>query len=265
MHTPFWHPLATRPAGAILGYRRNGSPIYAIAGGSDGGDAGSGTDAGSADTSANAEEGQEQQAKDESAEADDSKSTSKQDDDADTKKPARDGEGGTDWKAHARKWEQRAKENAESTKTAVEKAVKEATERQAQELAKALGLVKEDDKTPPDPTKLQSQVESLQAKYADKAAEAAIYQGASKYGADPDSLKDSRSFMAALKDLDPAASDYNAQVAKAIKKAVEDNPKHRASQAPARTSGDFSGSTEKPKNQNSIEAQREARRKARQG
>ena len=51
---------------------------------------------------------------------------------------------------------------------------------------------------------------------------------------------------------------------KTIKKAVDDNPKHRAqSQAPARTSGDFSGSTEKPKNQNTIEAQREARRKAR--
>ncbi|MGA5604009.1 hypothetical protein ACPCUF_23735 [Streptomyces griseoincarnatus] len=263
MHIPFRHPLATHPAGTILGYRRNGTPIYAIAGGSDGGDAGSASDAGTADSGDAQDDGQEPQ--DAAETGDDSKTAAKQDDTTDNK-PARDSDGGTDWKAHARKWEQRAKENAEGTKTAVEAAVKEATEKQAHELAKALGLVKEDDKTPPDPSKLQSQIETLQSQFADKAAEAAIYRGASKHGADPDSLRDSRSFMAALKDLDPSASDYDTQVAKAIKKAVDDNPKHRAqSQAPARTSGDFSGSTEKPKNQNSIEAQREARRKARQG
>ncbi|MFK0062625.1 hypothetical protein ACIQTN_25785 [Streptomyces werraensis] len=263
MHTPFRHPLATHPAGTILGYRRNGTPIYAIAGGSDEGDAGSATDASTADTSDAQDAGQEQQ--DTADSDDDSKTAAKQDDTADSK-PARDSDGGTDWKAHARKWEQRAKENAESTKTAVEAAVKEATEKQARELAKALGLVKEDDKTPPDPAKLQSQIETLQSQFADKAAEAAIYRGASKYGADPDSLRDSRSFMSALKGLDPTASDYDAQVAKAIKKAVDDNPKHRAQPAaPARTSGDFSGSTEKPATKNSIEAQREARRKARLG
>lgn len=34
MQHPFKHPLATHAAGTVLGYRRNGSPIYAIAGGS---------------------------------------------------------------------------------------------------------------------------------------------------------------------------------------------------------------------------------------
>ncbi|MFJ2017240.1 hypothetical protein [Streptomyces nodosus] len=40
MSRPFRHPLASHAAGAILGYRRDGRPIYAMAGGSgDGGNA----------------------------------------------------------------------------------------------------------------------------------------------------------------------------------------------------------------------------------
>ena len=261
----FRHPRASHSALDVLGYRRNGSPIYAIAGGSDEGDASSGTDASSADTGDAGEQDSQEQKDTAEEKVDDSKSAKTQDDDADSKKPARDGDGGTDWKAHARKWEQRAKENAESQKAAVEKAVKEATEKQQYELAKSLGLVKDDDKTPPDPAKLQTQVETLQSKYADKAAEAAIYRGASKHSANAERLRDSRSFLSSLKGLDPTADDYDSQVAKAIKKAVDDDPHFRASQAPARNSSDFSGSTEKPKDKNSIEAQREARRKARQG
>lgn len=33
MNTPYRHPLATHAAGTVLGYRRDGRPIYAIAGG----------------------------------------------------------------------------------------------------------------------------------------------------------------------------------------------------------------------------------------
>lgn len=43
MQVPFKHPLATHAAGTILGRRRDGSPIYAIAGGNGEGEGGSGT------------------------------------------------------------------------------------------------------------------------------------------------------------------------------------------------------------------------------
>ncbi|MCI3240285.1 hypothetical protein [Streptomyces spinosisporus] len=132
------------------------------------------------------------------------------------------------------------------------------------ELGKVLGLVEDDDKTPPDPAALKAQIESATAAHRETAVELAVYRGASKYGADPDALTDSRAFLKSIADLDPTADGFAKKVDAAIKSAVADNPKLKAaSQAPARNSGDFSGSTEKPKNQNSIEAQREARRKAR--
>ena len=91
-----------------------------------------------------------------------------------------------------------------------------------------------------------------------------MFRGASKYGADAEALTDSRSFLRSIADLDPGDEEFAKKVNAAIKQAVADNPKLKAAgQAPARTSGDFSGSTEKPKNGNSIEAQREAFRKGR--
>lgn len=83
MQHPFMHPLATHAAGTVLGYRLNGSPIYPIAGGNGEGEpvtppAGEGTPP--------------------AAPA------------APPVPPAPAGED-TDWKAEARKWETRAKEN----------------------------------------------------------------------------------------------------------------------------------------------------------
>lgn len=85
MQHPFKHPLALHAAGTVLGYRRNGSPIYAIAGGSNEGEgaavtppAGEGTPPATPPAAPPAT-------------------------------PAR-GED-TDWKAEARKWEDRAKAN----------------------------------------------------------------------------------------------------------------------------------------------------------
>lgn len=133
------------------------------------------------------------------------------------------------------------------------------------ELGKVLGLVEDDDKTPPDPAALKAQIESATAAHRETAVELAVYRGASKYGADPDALTDSRTFLKSISDLDPTDEEFAKKVGAAIKQAVADNPKLKAaSQAPARNSGDFGGSSAgKPKNQNSIEAQREARRKAR--
>ncbi|MFJ5143303.1 hypothetical protein [Streptomyces sp. NPDC088707] len=88
MHrTPFQHPQATHPAGAVIGYRRNGAPIYVIAGGNGEGEGGSGgtPPAGSPGTPPATPP-------------------------APPAAPAPNGDG-TDWKAEARKWEQRAKDN----------------------------------------------------------------------------------------------------------------------------------------------------------
>ncbi|MFB7617820.1 hypothetical protein [Kitasatospora sp. NPDC056181] len=90
-HTPFRHPLASVAAGTVLGYRRDGRPIRVIAGGNGAGEGGSGTgapapggDGGTPPTPP-----------------------------APPAAPPTAGDGdGTDWKAHAREWEKRAKANA---------------------------------------------------------------------------------------------------------------------------------------------------------
>ena len=145
-------------------------------------------------------------------------------------------------------------------------AADEARTQIVQELGKALGLVKDDKDAPPDPAALTAQIEKATAAHRETAVELAVYRGASKHGADPDALTDSRAFLKSIADLDPSDEEFAKKVNAAIKKAVDDNPKLKAQgQAPARNSGDFSGSTEKHNKPTGIEAQREARRKARQG
>ncbi|WP_405543957.1 hypothetical protein OG478_22870 [Streptomyces phaeochromogenes] len=97
MQHPFKHPLATHHSTEVLGFRRNGSPIYAIAGGNGEGEGGSGgtppagPPAGSPGSPPAVPPVVPPVA------------------------PATGGDG-TDWKAEARKWEDRAKAN----KTAVD-------------------------------------------------------------------------------------------------------------------------------------------------
>lgn len=159
--------------------------------------------------------------------------------------------------------------NADAAKartTAKKNAAEEAKAELVQQMGRALGLIKDDKDEAPDPAKLTAEIERATAAHRETAVELAIYRSAGRYGADPDALTDSRAFLSSIKDLDPSDEGFAKAVSAAIKAAVADNPKLKAQgQAPARTSGDFSGSSEKPKNQNSIEAQREARRKARHG
>ncbi|MET9510764.1 hypothetical protein ABZX62_20280 [Streptomyces flavidovirens] len=93
MQHPFKHPLATFVAGTILGHRRNGSPIYAIAGGNGAGEGGSASgQSGAGDSGASGQQGSDQ-----GGQASGQQSGASGD--------------GTDWKAEARKWEDRAKAN----------------------------------------------------------------------------------------------------------------------------------------------------------
>lgn len=158
-------------------------------------------------------------------------------------------------------------EAAKARTTAKKSAADEARTEIVQELGKALGLIKDDDKTPPDPAVLKQQIEQATAAHRSTALELAVYRGAAKAGVDPDSITDSRAFMASIKDLDPSDEGFAKAVTAAMKKAAEDNPKLKAaSQAPARTSSDRSGSAGgRSASDDSIDAHREARRKARSG
>ncbi|WP_430376703.1 hypothetical protein [Streptomyces sp. B1-3] len=131
MQVPFKHPLATHAAGIPLGQRRDGSPIYAIAGGSGEGEggSGSGTSTGESGQGGTGDGGT-------------SEDTSGQ---GSGPQGSAGGQGSTgsgtepDWKALARQWEKRAKDNKDavdelaalkaSQMTDQEKAVTEAEKR----------------------------------------------------------------------------------------------------------------------------------------
>ncbi|MFF3398250.1 hypothetical protein ACFYW6_07025 [Streptomyces sp. NPDC002659] len=101
MQHPFRHPLATHAAGTVLGRRRNGSPIYAIAGGNGEGEGGSGSggqsNSGESGSSGQGGDGSGGQGSGQGGQQSGQGSGAS----GDT----------TDWKAEARKWETRAKEN----------------------------------------------------------------------------------------------------------------------------------------------------------
>ncbi|MFJ1858747.1 hypothetical protein ACIOHA_15730 [Streptomyces anulatus] len=161
-------------------------------------------------------------------------------------------------------------ESAKARTTAKKAAADEARTEIVQELGKALGLIKDDDKdaTPPDPAALTAKIEQATAAHRETAVELAVYRGAGKYGADPDALTDSRAFLNSIKGLDPSDDGFSKAVSAAIKKAVEDNPKLKTgSQAPDRSAGDFNGGTGDGDGSDptDIDEIRKARRKRRTG
>ncbi|WP_103512901.1 hypothetical protein [Streptomyces sp. SM13] len=122
---------------------------------------------------------------------------------------------------------------------AAEKAKREALEQKAKDdqdtlmkrVATAFGL-ETDEAKPPTPEELAKQLEEAQTrtKASDDRArqtqvELAVYKTAGKHGGDPDALLDSRSFANAIEKLDPSAADFDEQVGKAVKTAVDSNKK----------------------------------------
>lgn len=138
-----------------------------------------------------------------------------------------------------------------------------------QELGKTLGLIKDEKSAPPDPAQLQAHIEQATAAHRETAIELAVFKGASRHSADPTALTDSRAFMTKLGKLDPSADDFTKKVNEAIKQAVTDNPKLKAAgQAPASSSGDFTGGTGEPDHNSTgsdIDKIRAERRKRRAG
>ncbi|MER6601186.1 hypothetical protein [Streptomyces parvus] len=98
-------------------------------------------------------------------------------------------------------------------------------------VAAAFGLETDEEK-PPTPEELAKQLaeEQNRTKASDDRArqtqvELAVYKTAGKHGGDPDALLDSRNFANAISKLDPTAADFDAQVGKAVKTAVDSNKK----------------------------------------
>ncbi|MFJ3021479.1 hypothetical protein ACIPH4_11075 [Streptomyces tendae] len=224
----FRHPLATHSALDVLGYRRNGSPIYAIAGGSDEGDGGS-----ESGQSGSGDGGQSEQG--DGAEGGQSGDQGGQQSGQES--------GDKDWKAHAREWEKRAKENkaaAEKGEAALaeleklrkaklsdqEKAVEEAEARgrtaAAEESAKA--------------------VEAKDTEIRGLRAQLAVYGRAEKHSVKVAPLLNSRSFYEALGKLDPTSNGFGDKLDALIKAELKANPAI-ALQTAGKSGGDLSGGT----------------------
>jgi hypothetical protein len=245
MHTtPFRHPLATHAAGTILGYV-GGRPVYVIAGGNGAGEGGSGSGgqsgAGESGGSGQTGDGTAGQGSGQGGQQS-GQSGSKADD-------GKGGSGETPEAAIARLTKDLADARQEAGKartTAKANAANEARQELAQEIGKALGLVKDD--KPADPAELTrtitektSRIGELETTNRTMSIELAAYKAAGTHDANPAALLDSRNFLESVKGLDPADKDFTTQLGEAIKKAVADNPQLRTGQVPRRGGGDFAG------------------------
>lgn len=242
-HTPFRHPLASHAAGTVLGWRRNGSPIYAIAGGNGEGEGGSGSGSGQGGSGDGAGAGQGAAGAGGQG----------------GQQSGQPGSGADPWAGFT--WDGKveslpepiakvirdAREDAGKARTtAKQNAANEARQSLAQEIGKALGIVKDD--APADPAELTrtittqtSRIGDLEGTVRQQAVELAIHGAATKHQANPAALLDSRSFLDKVKGLDPTAEDFTTKLDDAIKAAVEGNQQLRAGQAPRRGGGDFPG------------------------
>ncbi|MFD5682191.1 hypothetical protein [Streptomyces bacillaris] len=260
-HQPGWsHPYPVGPFGQVL-----------YADGGDGDDSGSGND----DTGDEGDDAGDQDGEDTGGTGDDDG----QDDDAakgekpKPKAPAKKPTGGDETPdAKIARLEKELKaangESAKARTTAKKAAADEARAEIVQELGKALGLIKDEKDTPPDPAALTAKIEQATAAHRETAVELAVYRGAGKHGADPDALTDSRAFLTSIKGLDPSDEGFGKAVSAAIKKAVEDNPKLKVgTPAPDSSAGDFGGGTGDGDGSDptDIDEIRKARRKRRTG
>lgn len=147
-----------------------------------------------------------------------------------------------------------ARQDAGKARTnAKQQAADEARNDLAQQIGKALGLVKNDE--PADPAKLTEQLTSEQSAKRDALVRVTLHEDAAQHGGDAKALSDSRSFLEQVSNLDPTADDFRSKVTEAAKKAVADNPRLKAAgQAPPRSGSDFTGGsgekqkTDRPKN-----------------
>ncbi|WP_052432815.1 hypothetical protein [Streptacidiphilus carbonis] len=244
------HRTLSTPPGVVLGYRRNGQPIYPIAGGSE--PAVETPPAPAADPAPEApaapvETPPAPQPEDPGAASTDADKTAR------TIAAIRD-----DFKGERAK-----RQAAEQQLTALQQALdadKADRAKRDKALAVALGLAA--DEQPPDPAKLAADLQAAQEQARTDLAqrdtamraqqvELAVLRNAAKHGGNGDALLDSRTFMTAVQGLDPASDDFAERLGEAIKTAVEGGTQFKAPAAEpaapkqpavARSGGEFNGS-----------------------
>lgn len=97
----------------------------------------------------------------------------------------------------------------------------------------------------PDAEQLTKDLAARDAAAKQALTELAVFRAASKAGADPDALLDSRAFLAKIADIDPAKT---ADIQKAIEDAVKENPKLKLVLAASKSGGDFTGGSGEQRN-----------------
>ncbi|GAA0969791.1 hypothetical protein GCM10009555_017560 [Acrocarpospora macrocephala] len=224
MHIPL--PIHPRTGLQAIGVLPSGRVIWPVMGGSGEGDAGGG-DTGGTETETGTGDA------DISTTTDTGTGTTDQGGTTTDGKPetgkAKDGDDLAKWRELAKQNEARAKQNKKDLDAA--NAKNQAT---LDAIAQALGLKKGEEV---DPAK---QIETLTAESAKKDSRIreleirdAVRDVAGQHGGDASALLDSRGFLRAVADFDPADKGFKAAVADAIKTAVKDNPKLAAAAAAA--------------------------------
>lgn len=223
-----YHPLTGAPI-VPAGYRRNGSPIWPIMGGSgedgdgdgDGDQGGDGTGDGDGADDGTGDGG------DDSPWADPTKAK------AEIERLRREN-------ASARTKGNTAKEQAAT------QAAKEARDALIQEVGKQLGLI--EDGAAPTAEQLLAQLtekdsanQTLTTDHTSLQREHQVLLSAIEAGADYSALLDSRSFLAKVAGLDPADDKFADDVKAAITKAVTDNPKLKATPVVGKGGSEFTG------------------------
>ncbi|MFJ3537049.1 hypothetical protein ACIPQA_16450 [Streptomyces sp. NPDC090109] len=233
----FRHPLAAHSALDVLGYRRNGQPIYTIAGGSGEGEGGSE----SGGQSGSGESGQSGQGGSSGAGA--GASQGGQQSGTESGKSGSGTDGGTDWEAkyreavgHSREWEKRAKANSGASEELEKLKAAAMTEQE-----KAVAAAEKAGRTAAEQA-AQAEIEKRDAKLRELTIRDAVRDRADTHGAKAAALLDSVSFRQKIADLDPADKTFGANLDDAIKAAIKDNPAF-AVQTAGRSGGDLSGGT----------------------
>ncbi len=130
------------------------------------------------------------------------------------------------------------RENGSERVSAKASAADTARNELAQQIGKALGLVKDDE--PADPKALTDQLTAAQKSAADTARDFAIFKAATAAKADPQALLDSLTFRKAVEGIDPSNT---AALEAAINDAVSSNPRFKTVQAAGASGADFTGGT----------------------
>ncbi|MFT4189873.1 MAG: hypothetical protein QM621_15020 [Aeromicrobium sp.] len=140
------------------------------------------------------------------------------------------------------------RENTAARTGAKAKAAEDAKSELAQEIGKALGIVK-GDKAPTvaeltaELTEQKTATETAVAAHRETQAELVVWRNAKALGVDAAAVTDSRGFVAAIKDLDPASNSFAEDVKKAAQAAAETNPKLKATPEAGKSGSDLAGGT----------------------